>query len=76
MRDHENTTVTQTPAAVRICDLSVANALKAGISECYDSLSGASLGVKGFGMSASLLTMMLDGLTHRYKLRVRNSAAS
>jgi glycogen debranching enzyme len=62
--------------AARICDLTVANALKVGISERYDSLSGAALGVKGLGMSASLLTMMLDGLTHRYKLQVRNSTTS
>ena len=54
--------------AARIADLTVSNALKAGISERYDSLSGAALGVRGLGMSATVITMMLDGLTGRYKL--------
>jgi glycogen debranching enzyme len=56
--------------AARIADLTVANALKAGISERYDSESGAALGVKGLGMSATVITMMLDKLTSRYELRV------
>jgi glycogen debranching enzyme len=55
-------------AAARVADLTVANALKAGISERYDSVTGASLGVKGLGMSAAVVTMMLDGLTSRYQL--------
>ncbi len=59
-------------AAARIADATVANALKVGISERYDSLSGAPLGVAGRGMSAATLTMMLDGLTsRRYVLRAR-----
>jgi len=59
-------------AAARIADTAVANALKVGISERYDSLSGAPLGVAGLGMSATTLTMMLDGLTSgQYTLRVR-----
>ncbi len=57
--------------AARIADLTVANALKAGISERYDSLTGSPLGVRGLGMSATTLTMCLDGLTTRYNLRVR-----
>jgi putative isomerase len=56
-------------AAAHIADATVANALKVGISERYDSLSGAPLGVKGLGMSATLITMMLDGLTSQYELR-------
>jgi putative isomerase len=55
-------------AAARIADTLVSNALKVGISERYDSLSGAPLGVKGLGMSAIVITMMLDGLTSRYEL--------
>ncbi len=57
-------------AAARIADANVANALKVGISERYDSLSGAPLGVKGLGMSATTITMMLDGLTSQHELRV------
>jgi glycogen debranching enzyme len=56
--------------AARIADLSVSNALKVGISERYDSHSGAPLGVKGLGMSSTIITMMLDGLTSHYQLRV------
>jgi glycogen debranching enzyme len=63
-------------ASTRIADATVANALKAGISERYDSLSGRPLGVAGLGMSATMLTMMLDGLTsERYKIRVRDTHA-
>jgi len=58
-------------AAARIADASVANALKVGISERYDSLRGAPLGVKGLGMSATIITMMLDGLTSLHELRVQ-----
>ena len=54
--------------ANRIADLSVANAIKVGISERYDSLSGAPLGVSGLGMSATVVTMMIDGLTGKYQL--------
>jgi glycogen debranching enzyme len=59
--------------AARISDATVANTLKAGISERYDSLTGAALGVAGLGMSATTLSMVLDGLTSdRYTMRVRN----
>jgi hypothetical protein len=58
-----------TSAANRIADPWVANAIKVGISERYDSLSGAPLGVGGLGMSATIVTMMIDGLTSRYQLR-------
>ncbi len=46
------------------------NALKVGISEHYDSRSGAPLGVPNLGMSAVLLTMALDGLSPRHEIRV------
>jgi glycogen debranching enzyme len=60
-------------AANRIADLWVTNAIKVGISERYDSLSGAPLGVGGLGMSATIVTMMIDGLTGRYQLRCTSS---
>ena len=47
------------------------NALKVGISEHYDSRTGAPLGVKNLGMSAVLLTIALDGLSPRHSIRVR-----
>jgi len=55
--------------ATHIADLTVATALKSGISERYDSQTGAPLGVKDLGMSATVITMMLDGLTSRHDLR-------
>ena len=62
--------------AKRIADASVANALRVGVSERYDSMSGAPLGVAGLGMSATLLTMMLDGLTSsRYQLHLKKRHA-
>ena len=60
--------------AARIADLTIANALKVGISERYDSVTGEPLGVKGLGMSATVITMMLDELTSRYKLRTLSHA--
>jgi hypothetical protein len=58
----------ETAAANRIADAWVANAIQVGISERYDSLSGAPLGVGGLGMSATIVTMMIDGLTNKYRL--------
>lgn len=50
--------------AARILD----NALKAGISEHYDSQTGAPLGVPKLGMSAVLLTMALEGLSPKHHI--------
>jgi putative isomerase len=62
--------------AAQITDSTLANALKVGISERYDSLTSAPLGVAGLGMSATILTMVLDGITsHRYRIRVREPHA-
>ncbi len=64
-------------SAARIADATLANALRAGISERYDSQSGVALGVAGLGMSAAALTMALDGLTsERYTIRVRRQRGS
>jgi hypothetical protein len=50
--------------------------MKVGISGHYNSISGAPLGVAGLGMSASTLTMALDGLTSSaYSIRVRKPKA-
>jgi glycogen debranching enzyme len=61
-------------AAARIADLTVANAIKVGISERYDSMTGAPLGVKGLGMSAIVVTMMLEGLTRKHQLQLKSHA--
>jgi len=60
--------------AADIADKTVANAIKNGISEHYDSISGRPLGVKDYCMSCTLATMMLDGLTRRYELKLRRAA--
>jgi succinate-acetate transporter protein len=41
-----------------------------GVSEHYDSQTGAPLGVPNLGMSAVLLTMALEGLSPRHAIRV------
>jgi len=61
-------------AAARVADATVTNALKVGISERYNSATGAPLGVPGLGMSSTALTMVLDGLTSaKYTMRARNA---
>ena len=58
--------------AADISDKTIANAIKNGISEHYDSISGRPLGVRDYCMSCTLVTMMLDGLTQKYKVRLRD----
>lgn len=57
--------------AADIADKTVANALKNGLSEHYNSMTGEALGVPDYSMAATILTMMLDGLTRQYQLRLR-----
>jgi len=56
--------------AADICDRTIANAIKNGVSERYDSISGKALGVDYLGMTCTLITMMLDGLTRKHKLKL------
>jgi hypothetical protein len=49
----------------------IAIAIKNGISEHYDSVSGRPLGVRDYCMSSTVVTMMLDGLTCKYELKLR-----
>lgn len=56
--------------AAYIADKTVANALRNGISEHYDSLSGKKLGVEYLGMTCTVITMILDGLCRDYRLKV------
>jgi putative isomerase len=57
--------------AADIADKTVANAIKNGISEHYDSVSGKPLGIRDYCMSCTLVTLMLDGLTKSYRLQLR-----
>ncbi|MHC4555879.1 MAG: amylo-alpha-1,6-glucosidase [Planctomycetota bacterium] len=58
--------------AADICDKTIANAIQNGISEHYDSVSGKPIGVKDYCMSCTLVTMMLDGLTEKYKVKLHD----
>jgi len=57
--------------AADIADKTIANALKNGVSEHYDSVSGKPLGVTFLGMSCTIATLMLDGLSRRYSVRAK-----
>ncbi|MEI6176450.1 MAG: trehalase family glycosidase [Verrucomicrobiota bacterium] len=58
--------------AADICDKTIANAIKNGISENYDSVTGKALGVADYSMSSTLVAMMLDGLSRKHRLKLRN----
>ena len=58
--------------AADIADKTVANAIKNGINEHYDSVSGKPIGVPNYCMSSTLVTMMLDGLTRKHELKLRD----
>ena len=56
--------------AAKIVDATVGNALKVGICERYDSISGTPAGVPNLGMACTVLTMLLDGLSKRYTAKI------
>lgn len=60
--------------AAQIADKTVANAITNGINEHYDSVTGKPLGVGNLGMSCSIITLLLDGLTSNYHLKVRKNS--
>jgi hypothetical protein len=60
-----------TDLAATIADKTIANTIKNGISEHCDSVTGKALGVPDYCMSSTLVTMMLDGLAKRYRLKLR-----
>jgi putative isomerase len=57
--------------AAAIADKTVANALRNGVSEHYDAVSGKPLGVTFLGMSCSIATLMLDGLCQAHTLKLK-----
>ena len=42
-----------------------------GIREHFDFSSGLPLGMRDYCMSATLVTLMLDGLTSKYQLKLK-----
>jgi glycogen debranching enzyme len=57
--------------AASIADKTVANALRNGLSEHYDSMTGKALGVPDYSMASTILMMMLDGLTRQHALGLK-----
>jgi hypothetical protein len=64
-----------TELAADVADKTIANALKNGVHERYEALSGKGLGVDFLGMSGTIVTLMLDGLSKKHTLRVRAADA-
>lgn len=62
--------------AADIADKTIANAIRNGISEHYDSVSGKALGVPDYCMSSTLVTIMLDGLSRSHVLKLRERPAT
>jgi putative isomerase len=60
-----------TELAADVADKTIANALKNGVHERYEALTGKGLGVDFLGMSGTIVTLMLDGLSKKHRLRVR-----
>ena len=60
--------------AADLADKTAANALKHGINEHYESVTGKPLGVGNLGMSCAIVTLMLDQLTSNYHLKVKGSS--
>jgi len=62
-----------TDLAADIADKTVANAIKQGINEHYDSLTGKPLGVPDYCMSCTLVTLKLDGLSQQHQFKLQHS---
>jgi glycogen debranching enzyme len=60
--------------AADIADKTIANALKNGISEHYNPVTGKPLGVPYIGMCCTIVTMMLDGLSSRHELKLKRTS--
>jgi neutral trehalase len=61
--------------AADIADKTIANAIKNGINEHYDSISGKPLGVKDYCMGSTLVTMMLDRIAQKHTLNLRDKSS-
>lgn len=62
--------------AADISDRTIANAIKNGLSEHYDSMTGKGLGVPDYSMASTILAMMLDGLSRKHQIRIRKPTSS
>jgi len=57
--------------AAHIADATIANALKNGVNERHNALTGEGVGVKMLGMSCTIATMMLEGFSKKYRLQLK-----
>jgi putative isomerase len=60
--------------AADIADKTIANAIKNGLNEHYNSVTGEGLGVPDYSMTGTVLTLMLDELSRDHRLRLRAKA--
>ncbi|MFM7183088.1 MAG: amylo-alpha-1,6-glucosidase [Verrucomicrobiales bacterium] len=58
--------------AALIADKTIANAMKNGLYERFNSVTGEGLGVPDYSMTGTLVTMMLDNLSRDHLLRLRS----
>jgi putative isomerase len=56
--------------AANIADKTIENSLKNGVSEHHNSQTGEPLGVGYLGMSCTVVTLMLEGISKKYKLKI------
>lgn len=59
--------------AAELADKTIANAIVNGVSEHYHAVTGKPLGVAYLGMTCTLVTMMLDGLSTKHHLELKFS---
>jgi putative isomerase len=57
--------------AADIADKTIENSIKNGVSEHHHSSTGKALGVDFLGMSCTVVTLMLEGISRKYKLRLK-----
>jgi hypothetical protein len=48
--------------------------LKNGVNEHYDSITGQPLGVAYLGMTCTIVSMMINNLSGKYKLSIAKNA--
>ena len=57
--------------AASIADATITNSMKNGVSEYHHALTGEALGVGFLGMSCTIVTMMLENISKKYRLALR-----
>ncbi|MDR0725148.1 MAG: hypothetical protein LBF59_03955 [Prevotellaceae bacterium] len=58
--------------AADIADKTIELSLRHGVSERHDSQTGKALGVNFLGMSCTVVTLMLEGISKKYVLKLKN----